>query len=255
MRHKPSLPLALAVFVGYVVIASALWAALDVDYDAISDSAANVREAVVIPIGVGAVYLAITTTLLGWWRPALFESARVGPMWMAIALPTLVGIGVLLNLAGSEWDQLETGFLWWLLVGTAFVGFSEELLTRGLIIVGARATLSENYVWLVSGALFGVLHSINALFGQGAGDTVSQMVFAFLIGTVFYVIRRTTGTIIVTMVLHAGWDYSTFTLENTGASGSGGLGLYLALMIAFVAVVMMSARPDDWAPTSPSLRP
>lgn len=38
----------------------------------------------------------------------------------------------------------------WLAIGCAFVGFSEEFVTRGLLIVGGRGTLHEGWVWFVS---------------------------------------------------------------------------------------------------------
>ena len=81
MRVAPRPAIAIGVFVAYVVIVSVLSLIGGVDYDEIGDTTANVRDAIVIPIGAGAVFLAAMTTWLGWWRPALFEAgapARAG---------------------------------------------------------------------------------------------------------------------------------------------------------------------------------
>ncbi len=49
-----------------------------------------------------------------------------------------------------------------------------------------------------------------AFFGQSVSSTLQQVVFAFAVGLMYYVTRRLTGTLIVTMGLHAIWDFSVF---------------------------------------------
>ena len=80
-------------------------------------------------------------------------------------------------------------------------GFSEELLTRGLTIVGARGAMHEKWVWAFSGLVFGLIHVPNIVFGQAVGPTLQQVVFAFAVGLTYYVTRRIAGTLIVTMLL------------------------------------------------------
>lgn len=76
------------------------------------------------------------------------------------------------------------------------------------------------WVWIVSGALFGVLHGINVLFGQSGRDTVRQVFFAFAVGSSFYVTRQVTGTLIVGMVLHAAWDFGFLATDATNGEQS-----------------------------------
>ncbi len=96
------------------------------------------------------------------------------------------------------------------------VGFSEELLTRGLAIVRGRGSMHEKWVRVFSGATFSLLHLPNAYFGQSASSTVQQVVFAFAVGLTYYVTRRLTGTLIVTMGLHTVWDFSVFIQDHSG---------------------------------------
>ena len=59
-----------------------------------------------------------------------------------------------------------------------FVGVFEELMTRGVLLVGLRRRLPEFGVWIASCVLFGLLHLLNALAGAGIGPTLVQVVFA-----------------------------------------------------------------------------
>lgn len=243
MRVDPSVIVALVVFVGYAAVVATLWAVNKVDYATIGDTTSNAVRGIVVPIGIGGVLLAIATTWFGWWDQVLFENPRSGPGW-AWVVPGLIGVVVLLRLSMVGWNSPRASALLPALVaGTLLVGFAEELLTRGVVIVGLRADLSEVWVWVGSCALFGVLHGINVLFGQSGKDTARQIVFAFAFGSAFYVTRQVTGTLIVGMVLHAMWDLGilagpatdpTKDTESTVAKFSGLL-YVVTLIVGLVA--------------------
>ena len=133
----------------------------------------------------------------------------------------------------------------WLALGTALVGFSEEITYRGLALVGFRGRYSEVKVWLFTSLLFGFLHGVNLILGQGALLTVRQLVFAFVLGSVFYAIRRISGTIVVVMVLHALWDFGpspTWPARPRGAAkvdiATAGAGLLQSLLV-LIAVILV----------------
>lgn len=237
MRVDPSVVVALLVFVVYTAVVATLWAVNKVDYATIADTRANAIRGLVVPIGIGAALLAITTTWFGWWDEVLFQKPRSGPGW-AWLVPSLIAVVVLLRLTTVRWNsEKASALLPVLAVGTLFVGLAEELLTRGVVIVGLRADLTELWVWISSCALFGLLHGINALFGQSSSDTVRQIVFAFVMGSSFYVTRQLTGTLIVGMVLHAAWDFGFLATDATDGEQSklaGGLTL-AALAVGLVA--------------------
>ena len=96
------------------------------------------------------------------------------------------------------------------------MGFAEAVVTRGLLVVGLReAGWSSVTVYLVSTALFSVLHSINALFGQSMKVTLTQMVMTVLAGTALYITRLSTGTLAVGILAHALWDFGTLGITTT----------------------------------------
>jgi membrane protease YdiL (CAAX protease family) len=251
MRVKPSPLAAIGVIVGYLVVVFAVWIATDLRYDDVGDTVETVRKGIVLAIGLGVVYLVIVTSVLGWWKPAMREPRRVGGGWMWI-VPALLVVGFGLNLAATKWgeiDELGT-YVAWLALGTVFVGFSEELLTRGLAIVGARGAMHERWVWVFSGAIFAMIHVPNVFFGQSVASTAQQVVFAFAVGLTYYVTRRISGALIVTMVLHALWDFSTFIqshsvdkLEDKTAS-LGSFAMYLAVIVGIFALVKILKTGD-----------
>jgi hypothetical protein len=140
------------------------------------------------------------------------------PRWL-LAVPILVFIGVLLGIDYGNLGNMGGAMIMWLAIGTALVGFSEEITYRGLALVGFRGGYSEVKVWLFTSILFGLLHGVNVVLGQGAGPTIRQVIFAFALGRRFYLIRRITGTIIIPMVIHAIWDFDSFTHVAGKATG------------------------------------
>lgn len=251
MRVKPSAFSAIAAIAGYMVVVFTVWAAVGMEYDEVGDTVENVREGVVLAVALGAVYLVIVTTALGWWKPAIREPRRVGSRWMW-SIPVLLLVGAIANLASTKWDEIDGvgEYALWLAIGTLLVGFSEELLTRGLAIVGGRGSMHEKWVWVFSGVIFGLLHVPNAFFGQGGRDTVQQVAFAFAVGLMYYVTRRLTGTLVVTMGLHAIWDFSVFIQDHSGLNledkpvAVGGFVLNVTIILGVIALVKILKTGD-----------
>jgi hypothetical protein len=70
---------ALGIFVAYLVVVVVVWRNNGVRYDAIFESRTTVVRGIIVPIGLGAVLLAVATTWLGRWHAVLFEQSRSGP--------------------------------------------------------------------------------------------------------------------------------------------------------------------------------
>ena len=222
MRVQPRPSLAWAIGIGYAILFLVLELIMGVGYDVIGATTDNIIKGIVVPVAIGALVLAVVTTALGWWRPVLRElpesSPPRPPRWL-LAVPILVFIGVLLGIDYGNLGNMGGAMILWLAIGTALVGFSEEIAYRGLAVVGFRGGYGEVKVWLFSAILFGLLHGVNVILGQGAGPTIQQVIFAFVLGSVFYAIRRITGTIIIPMVIHAIWDFGSFTHVAGKATG------------------------------------
>ena len=235
VRVKPRVWIGVAIWLGYALVVFIVQQLSGVKYTQLGDSGRDLFFGAGLSLITGSILLAITTTLLGWWRPALFDKKRSKHRWPIVA-PALMAVAMLLNLAGTDWASFDGAFFAALLA-LLLVGFTEELTTRGLLLVGLRSRFSEGWVWLLSTLAFALMHYLNVLGGQGFGPTSQQVLFAFLGGTIFYVLRRTTGTLIWAMVLHALWDFSTFSVGHGTPGPFAGLSIPLYVIAGIVALV------------------
>ncbi len=255
MRVKPRPIVGIVIFVVYAVIFSVGFLASGVDYDQVGDTTRNVVKSIVIPVGIGALALLLVTYFVGWWRPVFRDEDRA-PRW-TLLIPAFMAAAVLVGLVTADWGARESSFIVWLLVGTLFVGIAEETLTRGLLLVGLRGGMGEVGVWFWTSLVFGALHGLNIMFGQSVGDTLRQIVFAFVIGSVLYACRRATGVLLVPIVLHWLWDFTTFMASGSEATASTAAGLqgvvaYGAVIVLIVALIKRSLFRAGSAETAPA---
>ena len=238
MRVQPKAVISLVILVVYMAIVAAVWLINNVDYDTVGDTTSNIVKGIVVPVGIGAAFLAVAATWLGWWRPALIERTKVGPRW-AILLPVAMFVFVLLGVSGIDFGSDSAKVLPILALGTALVGFSEEFMTRGLMLVGFRGSMSEVWAWFLTAFLFGLLHGLNVFFGQSVGTTAFQMVFAFVLGSAFYLVRRITGLLVVGMVIHALWDFGAIGTDATSGTVPLASNLFIWIVVTLTVVLLV----------------
>lgn len=236
-RVRPRVWIGFAIWVAYMVIVFAIQLASGIRYDTWGDSGRNLFFGAGISLIVATILLAITTSLLGWWRPALFDDAPSRHRW-PIFLPILLALLAVLNLTLTDWASYDGAFFAASLV-ILLVGFTEELTARGLLLVALRSRLSEGWVWFLTSAAFGLMHFLNFFSGQDLLPTLQQVGSAFLVGTVFYILRRTTGSLIWAMVLHGLWDFSVFAVSHGAPSPIAGLIGVLQLLVGVLALAFV----------------
>lgn len=255
MRVAPRPLITVGIALGYMAIAAGVWSVVGLDYDEVGSTTATVVEGIVVPVAVGAVFLAAVTSYLGWWGPALRETLGAPKwLWAVPVLMFLPGLGFVLGGAGEA--GRSASFLLALGAGCLLVGFSEELLTRGTGLVGLRGRFGEGPSWFFSCLIFGLIHALNAVFGQSVGATVQQIGFAFLAGSVLYITRRVAGTLVVCMLLHAWIDFTTFAFSDAAVDADSpfvalATAQWLAFLLAVVGVVVVLRRAGS-ASSDPS---
>lgn len=214
-RRTPTVWKGMLLYAGYLAIFFSTWAINGVDYNRIGENAETVKLWYAFPTLFGCAFLVVAISILGWWRMVLFDKSKSGPTWVWILPIVMAGI-ILNNFLSIPSGKISADLLLWSSLGAVGVGFGEEMVTRGSMIVGLRSRFAENRVWLISTLLFSALHVPNVIFGLPLWAMPIQVLLTFIMGSGFYVIRRMSGTLILPMVLHGLWDSSLFLNVATG---------------------------------------
>lgn len=243
-RLKPTLLNALIIVIVYILFLSLLQKLSGVPYTDIAKSSSNMLHGVLIPVAIGSLVLTTIALWSGWWKDLWRDKYHIKDhAWMHIFL-ILVIIEVVVNFASGNISSLDAQFIIYTFIGTSFVGYSEELLTRGLLIRGARGSgFTEFKVFLIVMLVFGCIHGVNIINGQGIIATLEQIVIAGLTGGVLYTVFRKSGFLVIPMALHCLYDFSVFTHGTTLVNGTTLVTLVTAgIMLLSYVLLIFAAR-------------
>lgn len=159
---------------------------------------------------VGSIVLVLFARSIGWLPRPLFGRQPVrGRAWMWAA-PVLVLIPIVTHALGTDYSRYSLGVVVAVLVAGLFVGFSEEVATRGLgVALLRRGGYREQAVMLLSSILFGLMHLSNLLSGQDLATVGPIVLYAVGFGICMYLSLRITGSLIWPILLHAFTDPTT----------------------------------------------
>ena len=89
------------------------------------------------------------------------------------------------------------------IVATLLIGVNEELITRGILLIGFRnGGMAEWKAWLGTLIIFSLFHLINVI----AGGSLFVLVIVLTGGTIWYAARRIFNNLFVPIFLHALYD-------------------------------------------------
>ncbi len=250
------------VGIAYAPIFIALMIVSGVSYDEFTESATNLRNAVVVPLAAMTILMLVVVTVFRWWRPVMRDDIVLASPRVWRLIPVLFVVALLVSADYQRIGKLDAEFIVWAAVAAVLVGFAEECAYRGVSLVAFRSRYPEFRVWLFSTLLFAYLHAFNFFAGQDFAATVFQLVFTFLMGSVLYAVRRTTGTLVVPMVLHGAWDFVAFTSASDAFANPDDLVdprafqpamLMLLVMLVIFVLGFRKAFPAGHAAASPSI--
>lgn len=231
----------LAVVVVYLVVVQGVGLFLTRDLDAGYASASSVEvlwRGITVPVLASLVWVALVVTLLRWWRPSLVEHRPVRRWVVVVPVVQLVTVLVVTNYPGLVDRGLGLTAL--LLVSTLLVGFTEELMFRGLGVTVFRTNgFSEGWVALWTTVIFGLAHATN-LISEGPSAFV-QVLAAALSGYFFYLVRRRSGGLLVPALVHGLWDFSLISASVVPGESSV-LPVLSVLVVVVLGVVLLVRR-------------
>ena len=184
------------------------------------DPAALTWFGTALPIALGGVLLVLFAWSVGWLRELFGPQPIRGRGWMWIAVAVVLVFNVL-RFATIDYGAAGAGVVVAWVVAGLFIGFAEEVLTRGFVVnLMRKGGYREIVVALVSALLFALLHSGNLLSGQSPLATGFQLVYTFAFGILMYLSLRVTGNLIWPILLHATTDPSIFLQSAYPADGA-----------------------------------
>jgi membrane protease YdiL (CAAX protease family) len=209
-RLRPRAWPGIAALLAYLAVFYSIWIVNGIDYARVGESDETLLNWYVAPLSGGLVVILIVVSAFGWWRPSLIERRRFPRS--AVVLPALMAVVAMLNMVFGDHSRVTPTMWLYLVIGSVLVGFNEEVIARGQLIVALRSRFGETGVWFISTLLFSLLHLPNAFFGLGS-IAILQVVIQFGLGSVYYLARRFSGSLLPAMILHGLWDFSTFSSD------------------------------------------
>jgi len=217
----------------------------------VDDPAMKLFLATGLPILIGCLLLVAFAWSVGWLRELFGPQPIRGRGWMWIAVAVVLFFNVL-HFASIDYAEAGAGIvIAWLATGL-FVGFAEEVLTRGFVVnLMRKGGYREIAVALVSAALFAAMHAGNLFSGQDLPTTLVQLVYTFAFGICMYLALRVTGNLIWPILLHATTDPSIFLMTAYPADSPitplAGLGNIVVIITGLVLLIFIRGRVEQAA--------
>ncbi|MFB8373831.1 CPBP family intramembrane glutamic endopeptidase [Paenibacillus taichungensis] len=239
LRVRPRVGWGVLAYFLYSTVFYAIFLLNGIDYTRVGESERTLLLWYIAPLSGGAVLTITMVTIYGWWRPSLVEGRRLSRSTMT--LPIIMMVIAIVNMLIGDFTRV-TPLMWlYLIFGSIMVGFNEEMINRGQLMVALRSRYGETGVWLLSTAMFAVFHLPNMFLGIGAG-ALFQVMIAFGLGSIFYLARRSTGSLVASIFLHGFWDMSVFSANGATAIPIAGLLAPLLVIAAVITVPIILRR-------------
>lgn len=131
-------------------------------------------------------------------------------------------------------DHGSLGTIGLIALTTLLVGFSEELMFRGILLRGALTQMGIFASILISAIGFSLLHAVNVFGGAPAVGIPFQLVLTFLAGLFFAPVALKLRNLAPLMVFHWLWDFTTLSTSYLGVNSA-----YLGFGIAGIEIVLI----------------
>ncbi|PZF11823.1 hypothetical protein DEI98_06815 [Curtobacterium sp. MCLR17_034] len=160
-----------------------------------------------IPLPITIIVALLFLRWARWGRDVWAETPtlklRPARRWL-IAIPALLTMSAVLQVAEIPWADRTALFVLVIVVGTALVGFNEELYVRGILLTAARGRHGELYALTISAGVFAIAHLPISLINGFPAYAIGLQIGALLVGGVgCYWVRRVTGRLWAAIAVHA----------------------------------------------------
>lgn len=216
MQTQNRVPMAFATYVGWALVT--IFAGKLLAGGEPTTLADSVSHGISWNIAAALLLLLIVTAVMRWRDLGFVAPTPLGSLkllWFpALYLVIFSVMAVAIGLPASS-------VMIYVFLNTLIVGFSEEIMFRGVMF---RALLGKLSIWpamILTTVLFGGVHVLNVIMTGQLGEAMVQSVAAAMSGFLFMALLIRTGSLWVPIIYHALWDFCTFMLSVGAESGGG----------------------------------
>ena len=185
----------------------------------------EIKELITIGTGIQVVLAILLTTFVyyaGWWKQVGFIKKNPGGLKFIIPpfifqIMIVVMLSTLMNVAKILTDP--SSFSLYIFIGQviffAFVGYTEELMFRGIMLNGFLTKINFVKAAALTGLIFGLFHYINMFGGASFLSSTNQAIQASVDGFMYATLRLRIGSIIPLMAYHGLLDLGITNLHST----------------------------------------
>lgn len=178
-----------------------------------------VKHGIAPSLAAASLFLLVVVVAFRWWREVgLAQGPQPGTL--KVIWPWLLFLALFAVSALNSGLPL-TSITLFILANTLLVGWSEEVMFRGVWLRGLFRSYGIWVAILGSSGLFGAMHVLNVFLTGDLRGAVLQAAAAFLSGVFLAAVRLRTGSLWTGIVLHGLWDAGTF-LVAAGATATAG---------------------------------
>lgn len=206
---------------------------------------------------LGSIVLILFTTFMGWNAEIFGRQPIYRSRWMWLA-PGIVLVPVVLRVLGIDWGGRALSVVLLVLATGALIGFSEELLYRGIAVKMLRSGGHREWsVAAISSAMFALSHSLNVFSGEPPQTVAYTVVYTLAFGALMYLSMRVIGFIAAAMILHGLTDPTTLlstgglpgAVETSGLSGlsalTSGWTLFLLMPVGIIMLFFIRGKVGE----------
>ena len=145
--------------------------------------------------------------LFGGWACGFRPLDTRGLAWMVPSFAVIAALFVALFATGTPTVSLVALVL---VATNLLIGFSEELMFRGVALRGALSALSTGKAILLSSVLFALLHAVNVLALMPVEAMVQQLGLTFVFGFAMACFALRANSLLPVIAFHILWDMVQF---------------------------------------------
>ena len=175
-----------------------------------------VSKHIVYSFVAAPIFLLAVVAYTEWWRQVGLQPDGSINNLKVLAMPALA----LVVIWAVAFSRGLPGGTTLTLIGanTLLVGFSEELMFRGILFYGSKMSFGFMGAVVVTSVLFGLMHDMNSLITGNKKQAIFQAFFTTVFGFWIVALRAYLNTIIPLVVIHWLWDFGLFAAAPVKAA-------------------------------------